>query len=548
MRITNRRNLVLTGFMGCGKSAIGREVARRMGRAFVDTDQLIETRTGRSIPDIFARDGEAAFRALEAEVCRELGAERDLVIATGGWTLGTPENRAAIAAGSLIICLRADAATLIERLGSAEGRPMLADPDWPARLRALLARRLPVYLSFPLQVNTAHMSVGQAADRVLALWEAFGADGAEHLPVSLPVTYGEEGYSVLIGDGLLERAGVLLAAAGRWSSVAMISDQVVAPLYAPQLTAALQRAAQPPCAAEAMGHPISATMPAGEAHKTLETVTQLYAALLAGGLDRGGIVLALGGGVVGDVAGFTAATYMRGVALAQLPTTLLAMVDSSVGGKTGVDLPQGKNLVGAFKQPVLVLIDPLVLKTLPDVERRAGIAEVVKAGIIGDAELFAHLERGATADMAWLIQRAVAVKIAVVEADPYERGYRAVLNLGHTFGHAFELLSDYRMRHGEAVAIGMAVAARLAVRLGLCPMETAQRIITTLQQLGLPTAVPAHPAETVWEAMTRDKKKRGGRLRFVLPHAIGHVAIHDDVPREQVLQVLEMLREDDRAS
>lgn len=539
MRLPDRRNLVLTGFMGCGKSVIGREVARRMGREFVDTDQLIETRTGRSIPDIFARDGEAAFRALEAEVCRELSMERGLVIATGGWTLGMPENRTAIAAGGLVICLRADVASLIERLGSARGRPMLEDQDWQARLRGLLARRLPVYLSFPLQVNTTNMSVGQAADRVLALWETFGEDAAGQLPVSLPVTYGEEGYSVLIRDGLLEQAGVLLAAAGCWSSVAVISDQVVEPLYVSQLTAALRRAAQPPCSAEVMACPICVAMPAGETHKTLETVTQLYTKLLAGGLDRNGLVLALGGGVVGDVAGFTAATYMRGVALAQLPTTLLAMVDSSVGGKTGVDLPYGKNLVGVFKQPVMVLIDPLVLKTLPEAELRAGIAEVVKAGIIGDPELFAYLERGVVDDMAWFIHRAVAVKIAVVEADPYERGHRAVLNLGHTFGHALELLSEYSMRHGEAVAIGMAVAARLAERLGLCRTETAQRIITTLQRLGLPTTTPAYAAETVWEAMTRDKKKRGGRLRFVLPHDIGRVEIHDDIPREQVLEVLE---------
>ena len=542
MRLSNRRNLVLTGFMGCGKSVVGREVARRMGREFVDTDQLIETRTGRSIPEIFAQDGETAFRAIEAEVCRELGVERGLVIATGGWTLGTTENRAAIAQGGLVICLRADIMTLIERLGSAQGRPMLADYDWQARLRGLLTRRLPVYLSFPLQVNTTNISVGQAADRILALWETFGEEAAGELPVSLPVTYGEEGYSVLIRDGLLEQAGILLAAAGRWSSVAVISDQVVEALYIPQLTAALQRAAQPPCSAEAMARPICAAMPAGETYKTLETVTQLYAALLAGGLDRSGLVLALGGGVVGDVAGFTAATYMRGVALAQLPTTLLAMVDSSVGGKTGVDLPYGKNLIGAFKQPVMVLIDPLVLKTLPEAELRAGMAEVVKAGIIGDPELFAYLERGAITDMAWLIRRAVAVKIAVVEADPYERGRRAVLNLGHTFGHAFELLSKYSMRHGEAVAIGMAVAARLAERLSLCRTETAQRIITTLQRLGLPTTVPAYAAEAVWEAMSRDKKKRDGRLRFVLPRDIGQVEIHDDVPRERVLEVLESLK------
>ncbi len=535
---SDRRNLVLTGFMGCGKSAIGQEVARRLGREFVDTDQLIEMRAGRSIPEIFARDGETVFRALEAEVCRELSTGRGWVIATGGWTLGTPENRAAIAAGGTVICLRADPVALIERLGSAQGRPMLDGPDWQLRLKGLLARRLPVYLSFPLQVNTTNMSVGQAADRVLALWEAFSNDSADELPASLPMTHGEEGYSVLIGNGLLERAGVLLAAAGRWSSVAVITDQVVQPLYASRLIDALRRAAQPPCSAEEMARPLCVAMPAGEAHKTLETVNRLYAALLTGGLDRGGLVLALGGGVVGDVAGFTAATYMRGVAFAQLPTTLLAMVDASVGGKTGVDLPQGKNLVGAFKQPMLVLIDPLVLKTLPEVEWRAGMAEVVKAGIIGDPTLFERLERGMTDDMIWIIHRAVAVKIAVVEADPYERGRRAVLNLGHTFGHAFELLSDYRLRHGEAVAIGMAIAARLAVKLGVCCAETAGRIIATLQRLGLPTTVPLYPIEAIWEAMTRDKKKQGARLRFVLPHDVGRAELHDDVPREQVLQVL----------
>jgi 3-dehydroquinate synthetase len=213
------------------------------------------------------------------------------------------------------------------------------------------------------------------------------------------------------------------------------------------------------------------------------------------------------------------------------------MVDSSVGGKTGVDLPAGKNLVGAFKQPALVAIDPATLATLPAADFRAGLAEVVKAGVIDSPELFDRLEDGQV-NLSWIIRQAVAVKVAVVEADPYERGRRAVLNLGHTFAHAFEVLSDYQLRHGEAVAMGLAAASRLAVDLGRCPSDAGRRIVALLDHLGLPTAIPDYDPEAVWEAMASDKKKRGKRLRFVLPLDIGQVDIFDDVPRQAVLAVL----------
>jgi shikimate kinase/3-dehydroquinate synthase len=532
-------NLILTGFMGTGKTAVGREVAARLGRQFVDTDQLIEQRVGRSIPDIFERNGEAAFRAMEADVCRELNRPRGLVIATGGWTLGDPDNRATLEAGGRVICLRTDARTLIERLGSAQGRPMLHDPNWPWRLRALLALRMPTYLSFPFQVNTSRLTIGQAADRVLGLWEILvQLSDPDNAPLALPVVLDDTGYSVLISNGALDWIGVLAAALGRPTGAAIISDSTVAPLYAQRVAAALERAAAAPTGAAGLATPLLATMPAGETHKTLSTVTDLYAQMLAGQLDRGALVLALGGGVVGDVAGFAAATYMRGLALVQLPTTLLAMVDSSVGGKTGVDLPIGKNLVGAFKQPELVVVDPSVLSTLPTAEVRAGLAEIVKAGVIGDPTLFERLDQGRLDDVAWLIQKAVAVKIEVVQSDPFEQGRRAVLNLGHTFGHALEMLSDFQLRHGEAVAIGMVTAARLAVRLGRCQIETATRIETTLCRLGLPTTLPGYPPEAIWAAMASDKKKQGNRLRFILPTAIGRVEIYDDVPRSVVLEVL----------
>jgi 3-dehydroquinate synthetase len=214
------------------------------------------------------------------------------------------------------------------------------------------------------------------------------------------------------------------------------------------------------------------------------------------------------------------------------------MVDSSVGGKTGVDLPQGKNLVGAFKQPELVLIDPGVLATLPEAEFRAGMAEVVKHGIIDAPALFAALEQGQY-ELAWLLDEAVQVKVRVVEADPFEQGRRAILNLGHTFGHAFEQLSDFRLRHGEGVAIGTACAARLATRLGYCAAETTERIIALLERLNLPVRPPAYPAADVLAVMATDKKRQGNTLRFILPRAIGEVDIFANVAREDVEAVLE---------
>jgi 3-dehydroquinate synthase len=349
------------------------------------------------------------------------------------------------------------------------------------------------------------------------------------MPIALPVLTSGGDYAVLIGEGLLDRLGALLMGLESWTSVALVSDEVVGRLHAERAAASLQGAGL---------RVARCTMPAGEAHKTLASVSELSTQFLAAGLDRGGLVLALGGGVVGDVAGFAAATYMRGLPLVQVPTTLLAMVDASVGGKTGVDLPTGKNLVGAFKQPALVAIDPAVLATLPAADFRAGLAEVVKAGIIGSPELLARLEDGQT-DLAWIIRQAVAVKAAVVQADPFEHGRRAVLNLGHTFAHAFEVLSDYQLRHGEAVAMGIAAATRLAVDLGRCPPDVARRIIALFDHLGLPTAAPDYNPEAVWAAMASDKKKQGARLRFVLPLDIGRVEVFDDVPREQVLAVLE---------
>ncbi|MEN8097984.1 MAG: 3-dehydroquinate synthase family protein, partial [Chloroflexota bacterium] len=240
----------------------------------------------------------------------------------------------------------------------------------------------------------------------------------------------------------------------------------------------------------------------------------------------------------GDIAGFAAATFMRGVRLVQVPTTLLSMVDASVGGKTGVDLPQGKNLVGAFKQPAVVMIDPDVLATLPKEEFRSGLVEMLKHGVIGDSDLFIELAQAEPQITNRQIAQAIRVKIEVVEQDPYEEGHRAVLNLGHTVGHALEKLSNYALRHGEAVGIGMITAARIAAEMGQNTPSLAGEIESILMGWGSPTRCPPHDVEAIWEAMTHDKKRRGSKLRWVLPSAIGEVEIYDNVPKQVVTSVL----------
>jgi 3-dehydroquinate synthase len=260
--------------------------------------------------------------------------------------------------------------------------------------------------------------------------------------------------------------------------------------------------------------------------------------LVAAKLDRRSPVIALGGGVVGDMSGFVAASFLRGVPFVQIPTTLLSMVDASVGGKTGVDLPQGKNLVGAFKQPEMVVMDPDVLSTLPEVEFRAGLGEVVKHGILDSPKLFAALEEG-DYDLTWMLDEAVRVKVRVVQEDPFEHGRRATLNLGHTFAHAFELLSNFELRHGLAVSIGLACAARLATHLGYCSGDTTERIISLLDQLDMPFTSPDYPSADVWATMFADKKRQGNTIRFILPRAIGDVDVFNDVTEADVRAILD---------
>ena len=524
----NNRNIVLTGFMGTGKTAVGHRVAHQVGRPFVDMDAMIEQRTGKPISAVFAEQGEPAFRLMEAELCRELAALRGLVIATGGGALVPVTNRQALAGSSLLICLTASPELILERLVDAGDRPLLAVPDRLERIRDLLGQRAEAYAAIPHQIDTTGLTVEQVTKEVIRM--------AEVTPIRIPVRAPGGSYDILVGEGLLADAGPLVAGqasgAGHSGRCAVLTHPAIAKAHGQTLLSSLRLAGFEPALME---------IPDGEANKTLDTVAGLYERFVETKLDRRSPVIALGGGVVGDVAGFAAATYLRGVPFVQIPTSMLAMVDASVGGKTGVDLPQGKNLVGAFKQPALVLIDPAVLSTLPPAEFRSGLAEVVKHGIIGAPELFEALEGKNEAippALAELIADAVRVKVALVEEDPFESGRRAVLNLGHTFGHAIEIVSGYRTRHGEGVAIGLAAATRLAARRELCDPTLVTRVEGLLERLGLPTRVVGLPPEQIVAAMATDKKRAGSRLRFILPRAIGDVDVFDDVTTEEVLAVL----------
>lgn len=369
----------------------------------------------------------------------------------------------------------------------------------------------------------------------------------------LTVTTTTQTYPVVVEAGALAGLPGRLAELGLRGALWLICDAAVASGYGEPLAAHLRAA----------GYSVQLhSVPAGEASKGPDELWRIYGWMIAGGVERRDAVLALGGGVVGDLAGYAAASVLRGVAVVQLPTTLLAMVDSAVGGKTGINHPLGKNLIGAFHQPRLVLADTDTLATLPPRELRAGMAEVIKHGVIRDPGLFAELEalaaergwaegRGAfpgwdaadaalTARLTAIIRRAVAVKVEVVSRDEFERGERITLNYGHTIGHAVEALMGYGpMLHGEAVAIGMAAAARIAVALGLFAEDQALRQLRLIGAYGLAVAVPAHlDHEAILVATLRDKKVQARRVRWVLPTAIGSVVVRDDVPEAVVRAAL----------
>ncbi len=490
-------HIFLYGPPGTGKSTLGKIIARNLKLPFIDLDRVIETNAGMSIPQIMDQQGESAFRDLETTALKNISNEES-VIALGGGALLCDENRQLAENNGKVLLLIAELDTLFERLNTDSNRRPLLAGDLKSKLAKLLESRREHYSSFALQLAVDDNAAKQNAHLAQILL------GRHHLSAM-----GE--YDVIVGQIANLPHGNLI-----------VTDENVAKHHLKKFN--IEK---------------SIVIPAGEEHKNLETVSRLWKAFLENGLDRKSTVIALGGGVIGDLTGFAASTYMRGIDWITVPTTLLAMVDASIGGKTGFDLPEGKNLIGSFHPPKLVLADPSLLRTLSDRDLRSGMAEVVKHGIISDPELFALCSNG----MDWvknnleeIVKRAMAVKIRIIEEDPYEKGIRAALNLGHTVGHAVELVSGFTLSHGESVAIGMAVEAAYAVRVGVASRGSDEAIESTLSKLGLPTRIPdGMPREDIIRAMKVDKKKNAKSIRFALPIEIGKVELVDVTNLEDVL-------------
>ena len=497
--------LVFIGFMGAGKSLAARTAGAALGVEAVDSDRLLERRLGSSIEGYFSSHGERAFREQEEEAVTELlDAPPAPVLSLGGGSITSERVRAALARHTVVL-LDVDAETAWQRCRS--GRPLARDRD---RFDALHAERAPLYASLADAILPA-----DRRDEVRRALPAIRALGAA--PPGTKLLWAGE-YPVFVGAGLLG-AGLWPQAGKRF----LVTDEAVGALYADRLGEVARDIRIPP----------------GERHKTVETANTVLRALASAGMGHDDHVVALGGGVVGDVAGFCAAVYQRGVPVVQVPTTLVAQVDSAYGGKTGVDLPEGKNYVGAYHQPAAVLADPSTLVTLPEEELAAGWAEVVKTGLIAGGDLWRRVRsRDAMRPDRDLVLSCARVKLRIVAQDERDAGLRQTLNLGHTVGHAIETVTAYeRYRHGEAVGLGLLAALTLSQQ-----PELRDEVAGLLAAQGLPTTLdPAIDRAAVAAAVQRDKKRRGGRVGFVLVEAPGRTRTGCPVPEGDLRAAIEEL-------
>jgi shikimate kinase/3-dehydroquinate synthase len=511
---------VLIGFMGAGKSTAAKELASALGSPALDSDRLLQERLGHTIADEFELGGEAAFRAKEEELVCELlgGAESDAVIALGGGSVLSGRVRDALS-GHVTVLLEVDPERAWERVRSAGiERPLARDRD---AFRALAAERSALYeqLADAVLPANGHGSATRALGALRALRAA--PPGTRLLWASSA----SGDYPVLVGRGLLADAGV---AAAVWplerssSRSFCVTDANVGAVYAGRL-------------GELAG---TVTLPPGEQSKTLASAERVWHALVEAGISRADHLVALGGGVVGDLAGFCAATYQRGVPVVHVPTTLVAQVDSAYGGKTGVDLPEAKNYVGAYHQPAGVLVDPDTLDTLPAAERAAGWVEVLKTALIAGGELWARVSAGEPIDEHTILACA-RTKLAIVAEDERDAGRRQALNLGHTVGHAIESATGYgRYRHGEAVGLGLLATLRLS---GLEELREQVAGLVLANGLPLTLAAPEVSVDRLLAAIGRDKKRTGGGVPFVLLSAPGEVQIGCEVDDAELRGALEEL-------
>ncbi len=512
--------------MGSGKSQVALALAELWRCPAIDLDQRIEQRAGLSIPQIFERRGESGFRELERSVLAEVLADPShKIVALGGGTVVDQESRRRLLREGTLITLRASLDTLCARVGSGKGRPLLAGgSEVRQRLASVLGQRATAYAECHAELATDDLSVrelAQAIDRVVT-------DAAIVVPL------GERTYRVEVGAGTRHALAQRARGAVTGAQVVLVTDTGVEEPWGNRAERELLEA----------GFKVTKVcLPAGEQHKNIQSIEQIWDAALTAGVDRDALVVAVGGGVVGDMAAFAASTILRGLSFGQLPTTLLAMVDSAVGGKTGIDRPQGKNLIGSFHQPRFVLCDVETLTTLPLAERRAGLAEVVKSAWLDGEESVKMLEERAENLVSGdfdatteAVRMSVQLKARIVTEDERETGVRALLNLGHTVGHAIEAATGFAgLRHGEAVALGMVAAFKLAKGLGVATQDQLARMTELLERLGLPVKLDPYLDDKTLDFLGSDKKRKGGKVRFVVPGAPGATRLTplslDDVKR-----------------
>jgi len=533
--------IILAGFMGTGKSVLAELLSQRLGLSSVDTDAMIEEQVGISVGEIFTTRGEPYFRDLETAVLRQLATEDGLVISTGGGVLLREQNVELLRQMGPIICLHASAETIMERTAASDERPLLNRSDAADEIRRLLAERDEAYRQADYHITTDGLTPQQVMDAVeeTVTGDARGLFLSPE-PVEIPVELGEDSYTIHIGAGLLDAVGTIVGPDEAGQQAAVITDDNLEKLYAPVVARSLEEAGWEVC---------SLAVPSGEGSKTLATAGQLCEQLAEAGLDRGSVVFAVGGGMVGDLAGFVAAVYMRGIRFIQVPTSLLAQVDASVGGKVAVDLPRGKNLVGAFHQPQAVIIDTNTLQTLEDRQLRSGLGEVIKHAAIADEAMFGYLEenlgrlrKGDAVSLKYVLARNCQIKAEVVAADPHEQGRRAVLNFGHTIGHALERAAPrWQLSHGEAVAAGMVAESKVAAEKGLSDASVVQRLQQLTAQVGLQPDLSEVDLQQARAAMSVDKKVRGQRLRLPVVPRIGEVTLTDQIRLADLRAALEQL-------
>ncbi|MSP62142.1 MAG: bifunctional shikimate kinase/3-dehydroquinate synthase [Myxococcales bacterium] len=539
----------LVGMMGTGKSTVGRLLAERLGRRFIDLDQVIEGEAGRTVREIFADDGETAFRAREAEVAQRLGpASHDAVIATGGGTPCEGDTVRGMKAAGLVVWLRADVDDVMRRIDLSR-RPLLAEAVDPrARWIDLAQAREARYRVADVTIERRGRQSADVADELASWLEAFGPFplGCPMEVDELTVELGARRYPIYFDPlpGAEERFAAHLArrVPPGQAPIGVVTDETVARLHLPRYLVALQHRGY---------RVVPVTLPGGEESKSLANAGAVAEALAAGGLDRRSTVVALGGGVVCDLAGFVASVLYRGVACAHVPTTLLAQVDASVGGKTGVNLPSGKNLIGTFHQPLLVYADLTALATLDGREVASGLGEIAKHALLEGGPLWTLLEaraeeaRAASPSLlAELVRASCRLKANVVAGDERElepAGGRLLLNLGHTVGHALEIRSlghrgaSGSLRHGEAVGLGLIAAARVACALGGGDPDVEARVSTLIARLGLPTDLDPRLDAAALAAVAVDKKRALGDggvsvIRYLVLDGPGRVRVEPLAP------------------